>query len=126
MFGYILIGIGTILVAPFWAGLATTSLAFTFGIIGTSLILIGCWFQYNSSRPFERLINQTDWNITDHRASIVISPKQHGEGKSAQGEIYAKNEDGGYHACMAGVRHENGIVEFSSSGVGFDCKVVIR
>lgn len=126
MLGYILIGIGTILVAPFWSGLATTALAFTFGLIGTGLILVGCLFQYNSSKPFERMINQSDWNIADDQASIVISPKEHGKGKSAQGEIYAKSKDGGYHACMAGVRHNNGMVEFSSSGVGFDCKIVIR
>ena len=126
MLGYVLIGVGTILVAPFWAGLANNAIAFYCGITGTLLILLGCIFQYRSTKPFERIVSQADWRRFGEKAFIVVLASEHGKGASAQGEIYARSDDGGYHACMAGVRHDGGTVEFSSSGVGFDCKIVIR
>lgn len=124
--GSSLIILGAMMVAPGWAGLVNEKPALVLGLIGTAFIVLGTWIQYKSSLPFEREYLQSDWIAGDHGAVIVLKPADHGKGAKAQGEIYAKNEDGEFYACMAGVNHKNGTVTFSSSGVGFDCKVVVR
>lgn len=118
--------LGAVLVAPGWSGLFADPWATRLGWIGTGFIALGSWFQYNASKPFEKVYSMADWSVVGNKAKIVLGLKDHKKGRAAQGEIYAKNEHGGYHACMAGVDHRDGEITFNSSGGGFDCKVVIR
>lgn len=117
---------GVLISAPGLAELAPFTWSELLGWLGVCISIVGAVRQYRESRPFEREYATDEWILVNGRAEIAVSKRTHGKGEAATGEIYARSGSGGFHACMAGVEHRKDEIVFSSSGNGFDCKIVIR
>ena len=117
---------GVAISAPGWANLVPTPWDLRLAWAGVALSIIGAVRQYRESIPYVRHIAKCEWLRSQDGAEISFHPQDHKKGTNAEGEIYALNETGGYHACMIGVELNDGVVRFATSGEGIDCKIIIR